>query len=184
MNFSQIKKIPWVLRAVINKIWFGKIGALCYIGSPCFIAKKKALFLGDKVRIYPGLRVEIQDNGCIEFGNNISIGQNFHIVSMKKKLKIGDNVTISANVFISNCDHTFDNIPKSALEKPLISKDTYIANNCFIGYGAVILAGTYLGENCVVGANSVVRGMFPKNSIIAGNPAKILKKIDEGKDNE
>lgn len=183
MNFNQIKKIPWVLRALLNKMWFGKIGNLCYIGSPCFIAKKEALFLGNKVRIYPGLRVEIQDNGRIELGNNISIGQNFHIVSMKKVLKICDNVTISANVFISNCDHTFDSIPISTLEKPLISSDTYIANNCFIGYGAVILAGTYLGENCVVGANSVVRGIFPKNSVIAGNPAKILKKFDEEKAN-
>lgn len=175
---GQIKKLKWCIRALLNKPLWGKMGRLCYIGKPCFIADKKALFFGDKVRVYPGIRTETQDNGTVIIGNNVSIGQNFHAVSVGDKLKIGDDVTISGNVFISNCDHTFNDEYKPALEQPLTLKETSIGSASFIGYGAVILAGTHLGRHCVVGANSVVRGNFPDNTLLAGSPARVVKKFD------
>lgn len=104
----------------------GKEGRMCYIGKPCYIARKKDLLFGDKVRIYPGMRTETQNGGKILIGDNVSIGQNFHAVAVQNKLKIGSNVTISGNVFISNCDHTFNEENLLALEQPLIIKDTCI----------------------------------------------------------
>ena len=133
---------------------------MCYIGKPCYIARKKDLLFGDKVRIYPGMRTETQNGGKIVIGNNVSVGQNFHAVAVQNELKIGNNVTISGNVFISNCDHTFNEENSLALEQPLIIKDTLIEDNCFIGYGTVSLAGTHLGKHCIVGANSVVEKQF------------------------
>ena len=162
---GQSEKIKWGLRVLLNKPFFGKIGHMC-------------LILGDKVRIYPGIRTETQNGGKIIIGNNVSIGQNFHAVSVENKLKVGNNVTISGNVFISNCDHTFDDENVIVLEQPLNIKDTFIDDNCFIGYGTVILAGTHLGKHCIVGANSVVRGIFPDNTLLAGIPAKVLKQFD------
>lgn len=172
------KKIKWAFLALLNKPFLGKIGNKCYIGKTCYISKRKDLFLGDSVRIYPGMRTETQGGGKIVFGNNVSIGQNFHVVAVERKLKIGNNVTISGNVFISNCDHTFYDENTTALEQPLVIKDTTIGEGCFIGYGVVILAGTHLGKHCIVGANSVVRGIFPDNVMIAGSPARVLKKFD------
>ena len=179
LNYGKFTKLQWAVRALFNKLFFGKIGWRCYIGSPSFIAEKRALFLGNRVRIYPGMRTETLDGGNIILGSNISIGQNFHVVAVKHSLKIGNNATISGNVFVSNCNHTFNDSNMSALETPLIVKDTNIGSNCFIGYGAVILPGTHLGNHCIVGANSVVKGIFPDNTLIAGNPARILKKFDE-----
>ncbi len=49
-----------------------------------------------------------------------------------------------------------------------------IGNNVFIGEGCIILLNTIIGDNCIVGAGSVVRGRFPDNSIIMGNPAKVI----------
>lgn len=98
-------------------------------------------------------------------------------MAFQNKLKVRSNVTISGNVFISNCDHTFNEENLLALEQSLIVKDTCIEDNCFIGYGAVILAGTHLGKHCVVGANSVVMGDFPNNTLLAGSPAKVLKNL-------
>ena len=60
----------------------------------------------------------------------------------------------------------------------MIVKDTIIGENCFIGYGVAIQAGTKLGKQCIVGANAVVRGDFPDYSVIAGVPAKIIRKYN------
>ena len=52
-----------------------------------------------------------------------------------------------------------------------------IGKNCFIGCNALILKGTELGDGCVVGAGAVVAGTFEANSVIAGNPARIIRKL-------
>lgn len=52
-----------------------------------------------------------------------------------------------------------------------------IGNNVFIGNNCTILPNTQIGDNSIVGAGSVVRGKFPENSVIVGNPAKILMKM-------
>jgi acetyltransferase-like isoleucine patch superfamily enzyme len=49
-----------------------------------------------------------------------------------------------------------------------------IGNNVFVGTNCIILYGTTIGDNCIVGAGSVVRGHYPDNSVIVGNPAKVV----------
>mgnify|MGYP004512057133 CR=1 FL=1 len=174
----NLKKIIWLSRALLTAPLWGKMGKFCYLGNPCFIAQKRDVFIGDKVRIYPGFRSETLSGGTVSIGNNVSIGQNFHVVSASTRLTIGNDVAISGNVFISNCDHTFDDDTKMCFELPLNVRNTSIGDMSFVGYGAVILAGTTLGKHCVIGANSVVRGEYPDNVMIAGNPAQIIKKFD------
>lgn len=117
----------------------------------------------------------------IIIGDNTSIGQNFHVVSYTDDLIIGNNVTISGNVFISNCDHNYQAIGIHIINQELVYKKTVIGDGCYIGYGAVILAGTMLGKQCIVGANSVVRGEFPDYSVIAGCPGRIVKQYNQEK---
>lgn len=56
-----------------------------------------------------------------------------------------------------------------------VRKHTRIGNNCFIGAKSIILPGVVIGDSSIVGAGSVVTKNVPPNSIVAGNPAKILK---------
>ena len=58
------------------------------------------------------------------------------------------------------------------------AKEIKIGKNCFIGCNSIILKGTVLGEGCVVGAGAVVAGKFEANSIIAGNPARVIRKLE------
>jgi acetyltransferase-like isoleucine patch superfamily enzyme len=53
-----------------------------------------------------------------------------------------------------------------------------VGNNVFIGMNCTILPNTEIGGNCIIGAGSVVRGKFPENSVIIGNPAKVLMNIN------
>lgn len=174
----NLTKIGWGLRALLYKLRFKVIIMPSYIGKPIYINRGKNISCGKRVRIYPGLRAEVvNDNSSISIGNNVSIGQNFHVVSYNDDLKISDNVVIAGNVLITNCDHDYKGVHESVLENHLIYKRTAVGNGCFIGNNSVILAGTILGERCIVGANSVVKGVFPSRCVIAGAPAKIIKRF-------
>ena len=178
----NLRKYCWAIRALFFKFRFGKCGNLTYIGKTTNISNNaKNIRIGNKVRIYPGLRAEIIDSqGKITIGDDVSIGQNRQITSYKGDLKIGNQVTIAANVLISNNDHTYYELDKSILKQPLIYKATNIGDGCFIGYGSVILAGVQLGKHCVVGANSVVKaGTYDDYCVLVGSPARVVKKYNK-----
>ena len=59
-----------------------------------------------------------------------------------------------------------------------------IGNNVFVGYDAIILPNTVIGDNCVIGAGAVVSGNIPSNSVLAGNPAKIVCSYDSFIENQ
>ena len=175
---EKIQKFFWVLNALYLKVWLRKIGFPSYIGPTLSITGGKNISIGNKVRIFPGLRIECHDRGKIVIQDNTAIQQNVHITSSQETLIIGKGSTVLGNVFITNIDHNYQEIGKHILEQEYIVKTTKIGENCFIGYGAAIQAGTILGKQCVVGANSVVRGTFPDYCVIAGVPAKILKRYN------
>ena len=56
-------------------------------------------------------------------------------------------------------------------------REIRIGKNCFLGCNSIILKGTVLGDGCVVGAGAVVAGIFEDNCVIAGNLAKVIKKM-------
>lgn len=115
--------------------------------------------------------------GVISIGDGTNIGRNTTI-SAVKKITIGRKCLISYNVSILDHDHEVDNPKISPMDsQPAKAEDVIIGNNCFIGAHSFILKGVKLGNHCVVGANSVVTKSFPANSVIAGNPARLLRKL-------
>lgn len=96
-------------------------------------------------------------------------------------ITIGDATTISLDVIFLTHDYSItkglkliDPNLKGRFLKPIT-----VGSNCFIGLRTILLPGTTLGDNVIVGAGSVVKGTFPDNVIIAGNPARIIGKTDE-----
>ena len=171
-------KIIWSIRAFIYS-FFTKFRMPGYIGKPCFISSLKNIKFGKNVRIYPGLRAEIcGKNNKIIIEDNVSIGQNFHVVAGDLDLVINKNVVISGNVFISNCEHEYIDVAKTLFEQNINTKETIIGENSFIGYGVVIQAGTKLGKNCIVGSNSILKGEYDDFSVIVGSPGKVIKKYN------
>ena len=128
--------------------------------------------IGDETKI--GAFVEIQKNA--------SVGQRCKISS---HTFVCEGVTIEDNVFIGH-GVTFinDSYPRAATsegelqtEKDWRVETTLVKRGASIGSGATILSNLVIGENAIVGAGSVVTHDVPANTIVAGNPAKVLRSI-------
>lgn len=94
-------------------------------------------------------------------------------------IEIGNHVRITKNVTILT--HGYDWSVKKTLDGEILgsSGKVTIGNNVFIGMQATILKGVTIGNNTIIGANSLVNKDFPDNSVVAGNPAKVICNIDE-----
>lgn len=115
-------------------------------------------------------------NGSISLGNYILISPGTSIRSAES-IDIGDSTMIASDVVITDSDWhgMYDRTDYVATPKPV-----KIHKNVWIGERSIILKGTQIGENSIIGAGSVVHGDIPPNSVYAGNPAKEVKKLDEG----
>lgn len=94
-------------------------------------------------------------------------------------LSIGEFCKITSGVVILTHDYS-----RSVLRRvygQIIGEGakTIIGNNVFIGMNSIILMGSKIGNNVIVGAGSVVSGQFPDNVVIAGNPARVIKSLEE-----
>jgi acetyltransferase-like isoleucine patch superfamily enzyme len=89
-------------------------------------------------------------------------------------ISFGDNTWIGPGVKIISANHDFKNKKILTKGKPII-----IGNNVWIGANAVILPEVTIGDNAIIGAGSIVTHDVEKNCIVAGNPAKLIRKIDE-----
>lgn len=85
-------------------------------------------------------------------------------------IEIGRNFLCASDVKIISANHDYENFMSSKISPPII-----IGNDVWIGSSAVILPAVKIGDNCIIGAGSVVTKSFPNNSIIAGNPAKLIR---------
>ena len=94
-------------------------------------------------------------------------------------LRIGSYCKITSGVSILTHDYSRSVIRRAYNEIIGEAGTTVISDNVFIGINTIILMGSYIGENTIIGAGSVVRGSFPPNVVIAGNPAKVIMTLDE-----
>ncbi|WP_338786328.1 sugar O-acetyltransferase [Metabacillus sp. FJAT-53654] len=126
-----------------------------------------------------GVNPSIEHNFHCDLGYNIHVGDHFYagynctILDMAE-VRVGHNCMIGPNVGIYTAGHSIE--PKDR-NKSGYGIPIKIGNDVWIGGSCVILAGVTIGNNSIVAAGSVVTKDVPSNTIVAGNPAKILKSI-------
>lgn len=169
-------KLIWFVRALIYKVIFWNLVNVLYLGRPTYFRCIHRLVVGKRFRIYPHARIELSKIAFCKFGDNVAIGDNFHLIC-QSHIEIGNNLLCASNVFISDTDHSFDVGDIPFINQPCIVKNVYLGDNVFLGKNVVILPGTHLSDNTIVAANAVVKGHYPGNVVLAGIPAKVIRKL-------
>jgi len=117
-----------------------------------------------------------------DYGYNITAGEhvffNYNCVVLDVcKVTIGSRALIGPNVQIYAALHPLDAASRRAhLE---YGKPVAIGEECWIGGGAVVCPGVTVGDRCVIGAGAVVTRDVPDDSFVAGNPARVLRRLDD-----
>ncbi len=127
-----------------------------------------------------GEQIHINQPFRCDYGCNIYVGENFFAnfnltILDEAEVRIGDNVFIGPNVSIYTACHPLN--PDERNTGVEWAEPVTIGNSVWIGGGATIVPGVTIGDNAVIGAGSVVTRDVPSNTVVAGNPAKVIKHI-------
>lgn len=123
--------------------------------------------------------VEIRLPFYTDYGSNIKLGKHIFVNSNVMMVDLGgitidDHVLLGPHATIVSVNHSLD--PKN--RRNLELKPVHIKKNAWLGANTTILPGVTIGENAVVAAGAVVNHDVPANTVVAGVPAKVLKKIN------
>ena len=160
-----------------------------------------------KGRIGIGKHVTFQNPDTLHFGKNVSIGKYTYFLPLKEyagisyhpKITIGDgcwigirnsfacidsieirnNVLFAGYVHITDHSHGYEDANEPIKKQKLISKGPIvIEDDCWLGFGCEILSGVHIGKHSIVAARAVVTKDVPAYSIVAGNPARVVKQYN------
>lgn len=183
MNCKKIgNKIFNLFAIFFIKYNYKKIHLTVRFREPKYFIAEKDCCIGENSKIYCWREYKTKKaiqkvNGSITIGKNFSATRNLTIQACNNVV-IGDDVLIASNVFICDYNHGINELNGSYLDNELKVSSVEIKNGVWIGQGSYILPGVTIGKNSIVAAGSVVTKSVPDNCIVAGNPAKIIKKFD------
>lgn len=184
--FSRIiDRIKAIIRIHHYKKILGGHDSNFSVGTGIVMTNPQCIFLGKSVGVgdntFFGPVTEymgIAYNPKIIVGEGTWVGKNCSIAAIDK-VEIGKNVLFAGHVHITDHSHGYEDISKPMNVQPLISKGpVIIEDDCWLGFNCEILSGVHIGKHCVVAARAVVTKDVPAYSVVAGNPARIIKKYD------
>lgn len=136
--------------------------------------KLKELFAsyGSDVFIEPGFHCDYASK--VSLGNRVYFNINCTILD-GGLVTLGDDCLIGPNVQLITINHDLN--PTKRLDKTNYASDINIGNNVWIGAGAIVLPGVTVGDGAVIAAGSIANRDIPDNTLYAGNPAKMIKRL-------
>ncbi len=174
---------------------------ISFVGRNVDLRNKKNILIGNGVTIEDGVTINALSNNPIVLSDNVTICKNTIIqgsgvitelgegvfigagsgigamsfIGCQGGVYIGENVIMGPRISIHSENHNYSD-PNQIIKDQGVSRlGVKINNNCWIGTGATILDGVEIGEGCVIAAGAVVTKSIPRNSLVAGIPAKVIK---------
>ena len=163
----------------INWGKFLKIGQGAYLSA----LTNKSISLGNNVSIGAFSRIVVSTTlnnlaGYIKIGNNVGLGE-FAYLGGAAGLEIQNDCIIGQYFSCHPENHNYTNLEIPIRLQGVSHQGIKIENNCWIGSKVTILDGVTIGTGSVIAAGSVVTKSFPANCVIAGVPAKLIKRRNE-----
>lgn len=169
------RKYLWALNALGLRMRGVKMGFPTYVGPTLYLKGRRQIELGNRVRIWPGLRLEVYNGAKVTIEDDVALGAYCHITAAED-LVIGAKSVFAGWNLITNINHSLDNLEAHSLDRPWEISSVHLGERLFVGQGAKILPGSNLGSGTAVGANAVVsRLTAPENAVVAGVPARVIR---------
>lgn len=178
----SLEKIQLYVRWKLKSPRFGSVKSFVRIGKGVTFQNPDAIHFGNGVGIgdntcflplkeYAGVRYTPQ----ITIGDGCWIGARNSFAAING-ISIGNHVLFAGYVHITDHSHGYEDITRPIAPQKLISKGpVVIEDDCWLGFGCEILSGVHIGKHSIVAARSVVTKDVPAYSIVAGNPARVVK---------
>jgi acetyltransferase-like isoleucine patch superfamily enzyme len=165
---------------------FKHIGKRSILFRPIMIANPAHITIGDRTLIRNHARIEtivrpdVDHVPRLTIGDNVNIEQGVHIIC-QSEVVIENDVSITPYCVIVDTDHPYNDPdlgPKIGARLNSLQSRVRIGRGSFIGAHAVILPGVDIGKGCVVAAGAVVTRSIPDYCVVAGSPARVIKRFD------
>ncbi|MFS3129144.1 acyltransferase [Nocardioides sp. Bht2] len=167
---------------------FGAFGEASCIGFPqATMFGERSIHVGTRTLIGRhctlsvgyGPSAEVLPARGLVIGDRCVIGTRTTLTA-HESIEIGDDVWFGQGIFVSDASHGYQDPDEPIGDQLGAHLPVRIGSGSWIGHGAVILPGTTIGRNVVVGAGSVVRGEIPDHAVVAGAPAKVIRRYEPG----
>ncbi len=192
----------WFLRGIGRRLFFGRASGLVLIGPAVKIYYPRQLKVGKNFVAERGCEINCLAGRGVMFGDNVTVGSHaivrpsniyggeigeglivgdysnigpFSYIGCSGMISIGKNVMISPRVSLYAENHNFERTDLPMKEQGVTRSHITIEDDCWIAANAVILAGVTIGQGTIVAAGSIVTKDVPAHSIVAGNPAKVIR---------
>ncbi|WP_341313075.1 acyltransferase [Paraburkholderia sp. IMGN_8] len=195
-TFSKFGELHWLDRwnalqlayyRLKARLWyanaFASVGRSSAIYRPLLLSNVHHASIGERVLIRQGARIELivtdpNELPRLTIGNDVNIEQNVHIVC-GSSIEIKDNVTITGGCGIVDVEHPYEDVDDPVRIGRRIrvrGNRVVIGEGSFIGFNSMILPNVVIGRHCVVGCHSVITRDVPDYCVVAGNPAKLIRR--------
>ena len=167
---------------------FGRMGpGACLLFPQGAIYNEHLIHIGAETIVGPGASIsagmapgqEMPTDPVVSIGSRTLIGRGSHIVG-HWEIVIGDDIQTGPYVYITDQNHSYEDPVEPIGRQWPTEAPVRIGSGSWLGANAVILPGAQIGEHVVVAAGAVVRGEVPDRCVVAGVPARIVKRWVEG----
>jgi acetyltransferase-like isoleucine patch superfamily enzyme len=165
---------------------FASFGPGSSVVEPYLITCADRIHIGSDVQIAAGSWLSVVDEHLgrrydphLLIGDGASLGPDI-VIACIGRVEIGARVLTGSRVFIGDTYHDYRDPEAAVIDQPMADPEpVYIGEGAFLGIGSIVLPGVTVGERAYVAAGAVVTAHVPKSTVVAGNPARIIKRWDE-----